>query len=71
MEQQTQGQIADLQARVAEQENAIDSLGETVHEQWQKIVELTTQVEQLQARLFSLEGNAETALPSEPPPPHH
>ena len=71
MDQETQAQMVDLQRRLAEQENSIDTLSDTVHQHWQKIVELSNLVEQMRGRMLTLEGNVETVLPGDPPPPHY
>lgn len=67
--QQSQSQLADLEARIAEQERVIADLNDMVVAQWRKI-------DSLERRLGELRDEFDAAALSrsdgrEPPPPHY
>ncbi len=63
--------IIDLEIRLAEQELTIDSLSDTVHQQWRLLDKLTGQYTQLNNRFTTMEDDMQDILPTEPAPPHY
>jgi len=66
-----QDSIADLQARLTFQEDAIDGLNRTVAMQEQLISRLLRDVAELQGQVRDLSPGSLTDLTAEPPPPHY
>jgi SlyX protein len=66
---QLRDRIDALEARVAYQDDAIETLNQTITAQWQTIDALTRQVSQLSDRLKEAEAGA--LRPSNEPPPHY
>jgi SlyX protein len=58
-----------LEARLAYQDDTIETLNQTITAQWQTIDTLTRQVAQLGERLQ--EAEASTIRPANEPPPHY
>jgi len=64
-----QDRINALEMKLTYQQETIDSLNETVTEQWAEIEKLKKLMPALTERLFKLEDNAPQA--PEAPPPHY
>ncbi|MCU7876467.1 MAG: SlyX family protein [Candidatus Thiodiazotropha sp. (ex. Lucinoma kazani)] len=63
--------IFDLESRLAFQEEAINTLSETVVEQQQLIDSLTRTVEALRERIKAFDPSPLQSGEPEPPPPHY
>jgi SlyX protein len=61
--------IDTLEARLAFQDDAIETLNKTVTEQWAKIDSLTRQLVALSERL--MEAESQVPGPANEPPPHY
>ncbi|MGB3042638.1 MAG: SlyX family protein [Xanthobacteraceae bacterium] len=64
------GRIDALEARIAYQEDTIETLNQTVTAQWQQIDALRRLVSELGDRLRDAESNSRGA-PANEPPPHY
>ncbi len=62
--------VDDLEVKYAFQQDTIDSLNETVTQQWQTIEQLQRTIERLEGRIVEL-GEWQGAGGDEPPPPHY
>jgi len=62
---------ADLEARVAFQEDAIEALNVTVARQESELARLRQDIEELRRQLRALAPPAAGAAADEPPPPHY
>jgi SlyX protein len=63
--------LNDLEMQVALQNRTIDELSDALREQWDKIDLLTRQVRKLNDRLAATEGDLQTVMPPDRPPPHY
>ncbi|WP_342643295.1 SlyX family protein [Rhodoligotrophos ferricapiens] len=63
--------IADLEIRIAYQDETIEDLNKTVVEQWGHIDRLSRLVTALIDRIQELENARSLGNPPEPPPPHY
>ena len=70
-DEQADQRLTDLESRIEIQNNIIDELSDTLKEQWDKIDELTRQVRKLNDRLATAEGELQSVLPPDRPPPHY
>ncbi len=61
--------IDTLEARLAYQDDTIETLNQTITAQWKQIDRLTRQITELNARLREAEANAPG--PANEPPPHY
>ena len=59
-----------LEARIAYQEDTIETLNQTVTAQWQQIDTLRRQISELGDRLREAESNSR-GVPANEPPPHY
>jgi SlyX protein len=66
---QLRDRIDALEARVAYQDDTIETLNQTITAQWQTIDALTRQISQFGDRLKEAEAGA--LRPSNEPPPHY
>ncbi|MGB0468394.1 MAG: SlyX family protein [Pontibacterium sp.] len=64
-------QIAELESRVAFQEDAIDKLSEEMARQEKEIEMLTRMVKIINSNVKSLAGDSVTDPDNEAPPPHY
>lgn len=64
-------EIAELQSRVAFQEDAIDKLSEEVARQDKQIEMLTRMIKIMSNNLKSLDAGSMDSPEHEPPPPHY
>ena len=64
-----EGRIAELESRLAFQDETIETLNQTITAQWIEIDRLTRQVAELKERLREAESNA--PAPANEPPPHY
>ncbi len=62
-----ENRIEALEARVAYQDDTIETLNQTITAQWKQIDALTRQVAQLNERLQEAEPNAPAAVNERPP----
>lgn len=65
----TDNTIAELEARIAFQDDAIEQLSDVIREQWQAIDNLRQTIDRLDRRVGELEDKEE--LPPNVPPPHY
>ena len=63
------GRIDALEMRLAYQDEAIETLNQTITAQWKQIDALTRQLAEVKARLDDAESNA--SVPVNEPPPHY
>ena len=63
------GRIDALEMRLTYQDEAIETLNQTITAQWKQIDALTRQLAEVKARLQDAENNA--AGPANEPPPHY
>jgi SlyX protein len=63
------GRIDALEMRLAYQDEAIETLNQTITAQWKQIDTLTRQLAEVKARLQDAESNA--TGPANEPPPHY
>ena len=63
--------LNDLEMQIAMQNRTIDELSDALREQWDKVDLLTRQVRKLNERLATTEGDLQTVLPPDRPPPHY
>lgn len=62
--------LNDLEVKYAFQQDTIDSLNETVTQQWQTIEAMQRTIQRLEGRIVEL-GEWQGAGGDEPPPPHY
>ena len=60
-----------LEIRIAYQDETIETLNQTITEQWQEIDRLKRQLARLDDRLREAESRPVGAPQNEPPPPHY
>ena len=60
-----------LEMRLTFQDVTIETLNQTITEQWKQIDALAKQVERMTDRLQRVEENAPSSDAPEPPPPHY
>ena len=63
------GRIDALEMRLTYQDEAIETLNQTITAQWKQIDALTRQLAEVKARLQDAESNA--PAPANEPPPHY
>jgi len=63
--------VNELEALIAHQDIKLDEMSDTIAGQWTKLDELARKNRQLNDRLLSLEGDIQSALPADKPPPHY
>ena len=63
------GRVDALEMRLTYQDEAIETLNQTITAQWAEIDKLTRQLNELKERVREAESNA--AGPSNEPPPHY
>ena len=63
------GRVDALEMRLTYQDEAIETLNQTITAQWKQIDALTRQLAEVKARLQDAENNA--AGPANEPPPHY
>ncbi len=63
--------FGDLESRIAHQDSVIEDLNDTITKQWDEIDKLNRQVARLNDRLVALEGDVQSVLPKDRPPPHY
>jgi SlyX protein len=63
------GRIDALEMRLTYQDEAIETLNQTITAQWKQIDALTRQLAEVKARLQDAESNA--PRPASEPPPHY
>ncbi|MCV6590250.1 MAG: SlyX family protein [Marinobacterium sp.] len=63
--------LADLESRVAFQEDAIDKLSDVIARQDRELIQLKELVITLHKQVKQLDLSAPTAPGDEPPPPHY
>ncbi len=64
-------EIAELQSRVAFQEDAIDKLSAEIARQDKEIEMLTRMIKIMNKNMKALEGDSPMSPQDEPPPPHY
>jgi SlyX protein len=69
--QDAQGRIEELEIRVAFQEEALQTLGQALHEAHQRIERLEAELGSLKMGLEGLRGALRPDASAEPPPPHY
>jgi SlyX protein len=63
------GRVDALEMRLTYQDEAIETLNQTITAQWKQIDALTRQLAEVKARLQDAESNA--PAPANEPPPHY
>ncbi len=63
--------FGELESRIAHQDGVIEDLNETITRQWDELDKLTRQIGRLNDRVVALEGDLQSVLPKDRPPPHY
>lgn len=63
--------IAELESRIAFQEDSIDKLSEVIAKQDKSLVEMERMIKYLHDQLKKAELNSQISSEQEPPPPHY
>jgi len=63
--------IANLETRIAFQDDIIEDLNKTITGQWDEFDKLRRQISRLNAQISDLQSTGEISDNGEPPPPHY